>query len=493
MLNIDAQGNVNIPASLREAIGDRTFNRLEIVKTSTLPNGLSQIHAIATVKGTGAFNLEMITEVIPGKTIDPVIVKNWVDSPGLYALAPLGGTPYHELKKRNPVVEELAPIPEVTPPTEDTSPAEDTPPAVGTAFYPDNNTIDTAALESERDVYYGRLYDEYLNDGTPYAEAMVKNPEKKELLNTLDLILSSDERRIAYETRTKSAQNDIERVFSRLPEGSYDTTISVLPLIHLLYLSRLQAYMYPKTGTTEQADPLNDERIHNDIVAHLVGLIVGVKCIETKDFSIMDTNPETKAILASKKPADHKPEDIIRLGYGLIAKYDVEEAVTTPPLEEVDIPLPLVPEAETPEVPEAESTPATVIDDTQASTDAALDSSQAIAELRVGRLPMTKARLTEYTTREIQFKDVRSIGGLMKKSAENGVKFYPHFLMFDGKVGTIRDVSGPNGSQRVTIGKKGSKETTVVDIYEFVKMVNLAVNRWKVILAERSMPRRKRA
>lgn len=485
MLNIDAQGNVNIPDSLREAIGDRTFSRLEIVKTSPLPNGVSQIHALATVKGMGTFNLEMITEVIPGKPIDPVIVKTWVSDPGLYALAPLGGTPYDELKKKNPVVEELAPIPEtILPP-------------VGTTPHPEPRPTTTdSSSELENNTHYKQLYDEYLNDGMPYAEAMEKHPDKKELLNTLDLILSSDERRTAYETRTKSAQNDIERIIGKLPEGSYDTTIPVRPMIHRLYLSYLQAYMYPKTSTIELVDdPLTDERIHSNIVAHLAGLLVGIKCFEKKDFSIMDTNDETKAILANKKPADHGVEDIIRLGYGLIAKYDVEE-VSTPPLEEVDIPLPEEPEAATskvPESPETEPKATDIIEDTQTTAGAALDSDQAIAELRIGRLPMTKAKLAEYTAREIRFKDVRSIGGLMKKSAEKGVKFYPHFIMFDGKVGIIRDVSGPNGSQRVTVGKRGSKATTVVDIYEFVKMVNLAVNRWKVILNEKNMARKKRA
>lgn len=497
MLNIDAQGNVNIPASLREAIGDRTFTRLEIVKTSPLPNGLSQIHALATVKGTGAFHLDTITEVIPGKTIDPVVVKNWVSDPGLYALAPLGGTPYHELKKRSAVAEELAPLPEIMPPVTDT------------AVHPENTT-ESSPFEAQRDSYYGQLYDDYLNDGMPYEEVMVKYPEKKELLNTLDLILSSGERRVAYEAQTKSAENDIERIFSKLPAGSYDTTLKIRPMVHRLYLLRMQAHMYPKTSKIE-ADPLGDDRARNDIVAHLLGVAVGRKCVATGDFSILDTNAETKAILSDKTPEEYEIPDIIRLGYGLIEKYDAEEA-TAADEDEVEAPeevvTPPAPEAVVPEAPqtpsvsvetealapvEAEPNSTDVVEETLASTDAALDSNQAIAELRVGRLPMTKAKLASYVTREIKFKDVRSIGALMKKSAEKGEKFYPHFIMFDGKIGTIRDVSGPNGSQRVTISVKGSKTTTIVDIYEFVKMVNLAVNRWKVILAEKNMPRKKRA
>ncbi|MBX9808822.1 hypothetical protein K2X92_00325, partial [Candidatus Gracilibacteria bacterium] len=97
ILPIDAQGNIQIPTSLKSAFLNKSFATLEVGIVKVGSNGDIDLNPIATAVGKGNMIFEKITETIPGKNS-----KEWINVDSPWVGIPIGANKYHELKEQKP-------------------------------------------------------------------------------------------------------------------------------------------------------------------------------------------------------------------------------------------------------------------------------------------------------------------------------------------------------------------------------------------------------
>jgi hypothetical protein len=97
ILPIDANGNIEIPPSMKWAFDNRSFAFLEVGEVEKIAWGELKLNPIATVVGKWDMVFDKITQVIPWTQW-----KKWVpdNSPSSWSGIPFGMNKYHELKKQ---------------------------------------------------------------------------------------------------------------------------------------------------------------------------------------------------------------------------------------------------------------------------------------------------------------------------------------------------------------------------------------------------------